>query len=236
MDPTAAPLPRRRPPGARADLVVLLAIEAGCVLVAVGLGRDPAYRLGWSDPAVWLATSPASATAVALLRPVALVLAGYLPAVTLSYAGVLLLGAPRAAAGLAAVTPAGVRRVAERAVAATLLTAILAAPAGAHAPGADPLLPPGLRGPTAGDHHVPVPQPPRPPSRTVTVAEGDHLWLIAARALAAARGVPVDALPSHDLARYWADTVAVNRSTVRSGDPDLVFPGEVVRLPPIPAS
>lgn len=234
------------------------------MLVAVRLGRDPAYRIAWSEPGVWLTTSPPAATAVALLRPVVLVLAGHLLLATASYAGALLAHAPRAVAGLAAVTPAGIRGVTERAVAAWLLTATWAAPAIAHATGADPLLPPGLHvavatnertapglslpsGPPPDlappDAAMPevapprapdLPSPPGRPGRTVTVVSGDHLWGIAARALAAARATSPDALATHDLARYWADTVAANRATVRSGDPDLIHPGEVIRLPPPP--
>lgn len=231
MTPTVAPLPGRPSPGALGQLAALLVLEAGCVLVAITLGRDPAYRVGWSDPGVWLATSPPAATAVALLRPVAVALAGYLLVVTASYAGALLVRAHRVPTSLTALTPAGVRRVAERAVAAGLLTATLAAPA-AHASGSDPLPPPALRVPTTIEQADPGPRPPAPSAETVTVAEGDHLWGIAARALAAARGVPADALAPADLARYWAATVAVNRATVRSGDPDLIHPGELIRIPP----
>ena len=34
-----------------------------------------------------------------------------------------------------------------------------------------------------------------------------------------------------DVARYWQRVIAANRTTLRSGDPSLIFPGEVVTLP-----
>ena len=39
-------------------------------------------------------------------------------------------------------------------------------------------------------------------------------------------GVPNDAI-----ARYWQRLIAANRTTLRSGDPSLIFPGEVITLP-----
>lgn len=70
----------------------------------------------------------------------------------------------------------------------------------------------------------------RVPSSRVIVAPGDNLWLIARASLTRAFGRrPHDT----DVARYWHALIAQNRSTLRSGDPSLIFPGEIVTLPPV---
>jgi len=80
----------------------------------------------------------------------------------------------------------------------------------------------------------PRPDPP-PPSRLPPgehqVIVGENLWSIAAIRLAAARGRPVS---EPEIARYWVSVVDVNRTRLRSGDPDLIYPGELVTLPAPP--
>jgi hypothetical protein len=72
-----------------------------------------------------------------------------------------------------------------------------------------------------------APAPARPPAQHA-VAPGDNLWAIAAAHLAAHGGAPVaDAL----VASYWRRLVDANRATLRSGDPNLIFPGELLTLP-----
>jgi nucleoid-associated protein YgaU len=67
-------------------------------------------------------------------------------------------------------------------------------------------------------------------SETVTVERGDHLWKISARHL----GDFYQRLPSnHEVSPYWRETIEANRNRLRSGDPDLIYPGEQVALPPI---
>jgi nucleoid-associated protein YgaU len=58
---------------------------------------------------------------------------------------------------------------------------------------------------------------------SVVVARGDHLWKISARYL----GTDVN----HEVAPYWREVIQVNTPHLRSGDPDLIYPGEVVHLP-----
>lgn len=62
---------------------------------------------------------------------------------------------------------------------------------------------------------------------TVVVEKGDHLWKISARQLdgQAANG---------EIAPYWRRVVEVNTPRLKSGDPDLIYPGEIVELPAIP--
>ena len=65
---------------------------------------------------------------------------------------------------------------------------------------------------------------------SVTVGKGDHLWIIAQRHLEAATGTTQD---DDTIARYWRRVIDANRDRLRSGDPDLIYPGETVLLPPI---
>ena len=66
-----------------------------------------------------------------------------------------------------------------------------------------------------------------PPDR-YTVQRGDNLWTIAANHLADL-GVTRS---NGRIAPYWKELIQDNRSGLRSGNPDLIFPGETVTLPP----
>ncbi len=123
-----------------------------------------------------------------------------------------------------------------------------ASPADLVVPEAAPtltVLPPGMTAagfaPVAGNAPAPDPAPESlPPSpepaaeERHTVAPGDNLWTIARNHL---RGRGAEADAASDVARYWREVISANRATLRSGDPNLIYPGEIVTLPPIgPAS
>ena len=117
-----------------------------------------------------------------------------------------------------------------------------AAPSSADAPGA-----PGAPGaPDAPDALGSAPHgrpqsapPPSHPDRQEealeqavhVVVRGEHLWGIAQQQL---RAVRLDAA-TPEVAEYWRRLITANREVLRSGDPDLIFPGETVALPePLP--
>ena len=92
--------------------------------------------------------------------------------------------------------------------------------------------------PTAPAQAVPptLPSPPSAPSPTGTrhmVVSGEHLWSIASNHLATGSGKDASDLTAADIAPYWSRVVELNRSRLRSGNPNLVYPGEVVDLPPV---
>jgi len=64
------------------------------------------------------------------------------------------------------------------------------------------------------------------PPDTVTVVKGDHLWKISARHL----GSEAD---DGDIAPYWRTVIEVNTPNLQSGDPDLIYPGEVIEMPAV---
>ena len=124
------------------------------------------------------------------------------------------LGRRRWLDAIGVITVAPVRRLVGRALAVTMAVSGLAAPAAA-----DELpLPPALahlQPADAGDSHV--------------VRSGDNLWDIARARLAAAGPDPSPA----DVAAYWIEVIAANQDALQSGDPDLIYPGEIVVLPPL---
>lgn len=65
----------------------------------------------------------------------------------------------------------------------------------------------------------------------ITVQPGDNLWTIAAHHLRTHD--PASPLTEPAIVRYWVRVVELNRPSLRSQNPDWIYPGEEIRLPPI---
>ncbi len=63
---------------------------------------------------------------------------------------------------------------------------------------------------------------------SVVVAPGDHLWKISKDRLDDVLGREAS---TGEVDPYWRQVIAVNRDRLRSGDPDLIYPGESIMLP-----
>lgn len=61
-----------------------------------------------------------------------------------------------------------------------------------------------------------------------TVQPGDNMWSIAAACLTAREGPP----SAERTAEVWRRVIELNRDRIISGNPDLIFPGEQLLLPP----
>lgn len=70
--------------------------------------------------------------------------------------------------------------------------------------------------------------------RSHAIARGEHLWSIAAHDLARRRGVDVGDLTDREIAVHWSAVIDRNAASLRSGNPDLVYPGERLDLPSPP--
>jgi nucleoid-associated protein YgaU len=85
----------------------------------------------------------------------------------------------------------------------------------------------------------PVPSAPAEPApgtrvqASHMVAERDNLWTIARDHLAEARSGGTGELTTREVAAYWLRVVEANARNLRSGDPDLIYPGETIALPPV---
>jgi hypothetical protein len=98
-----------------------------------------------------------------------------------------------------------------------------------------PLFPP-VPGPQAHDSQADTSSgtgpdlAPRDRPTEVVVRLGDDMWKLAKQRLSAVRGREVS---DTELAPYWLKVVATNLATIKSGDPDLIFPGEILLLPAV---
>ncbi|MGI8873355.1 MAG: LysM peptidoglycan-binding domain-containing protein [Egibacteraceae bacterium] len=317
---------------ASCQLAAVLGLALGAVVFLHRLGSVHYFEVDWTDLSNWLATTPAEDVLVAAVRLLALACAWWLLASTSLYTLARLSRVPAAlrAVEWAALPP--VRRVADRAIAVTLVGSTVLGGAGtavaAERDGFDVTMPtavvlsvddenpgagheeadPGYRPTPAGEgpgsvtqsepspFRLPLPEAPTavgpPPATDLpsesaepepaasvqsppgqpelsqptpaeptpasergtqqesasardrettpgtsqraaahTVVRGDSIWTIAHDTLTAAWSRP----PSTDeVARYWREVVASNAASLRSGDPDLIYPGEVVHLPDVP--
>ncbi len=93
---------------------------------------------------------------------------------------------------------------------------------GSHS-GSTPHHTPSKTEPTDPSHPVPT----KPTAATHTVRAGENLWTISRNELAA-RQRPTD---TTSIARYWGELIRLNRGSLRSGNPSLIFAGEVLHLP-----
>ena len=68
------------------------------------------------------------------------------------------------------------------------------------------------------------------PGEEYRILNGDHLWSIADRSLS--QSMPHPPTPQQT-ASYWMDLIDTNREAIRSQDPNLVYPDEIILLPEI---
>jgi hypothetical protein len=68
---------------------------------------------------------------------------------------------------------------------------------------------------------------------TQQVVRGDNLWVIAREHLSQQRSDGAGAPTNREVAEYWQKVIDANRGRLRSGDPDLIYPGEEIILPPL---
>jgi hypothetical protein len=64
-------------------------------------------------------------------------------------------------------------------------------------------------------------------------APGDSLWTIAASRLAQGTGRDTASLTTVEVTHYWVRLCDLNRSRLRSGDMNLIYPGEAIVLPTV---
>jgi len=100
--------------------------------------------------------------------------------------------------------------------------------------------PPTVAAPAPAPTSTPAPPPTPAPAHEVAtvndevvVAPGDNLWELAAQHVARTTGRARDSVGDTEIAPYWAQVCDVNRVRLASRDPNLIFPGEHVLLPPI---
>jgi len=229
------------------------------------LGNIEGLRFDWSDPVGWLGSATAEEAIGALLRSMGLVAGYWITASTALYTATTIRGRDKSGRFLRLVTLPGIRRVVDRAFATALAASIVATPlspavADEQPPPAvvfdintDGIPIPHVR-PNFGtsSRAEPMPAlpdpitarptpsittqsrvaPSPPPAITHTVATGENLWRIADGRLQAEFGTrPTTAV----VAEYWRRLIDANRMTLRSGDPNLIYPGEIIAIPPLEA-
>lgn len=224
-------------------LVGLLAAEVAAVGLLHALGDQPWAQVPVGQARRWVTVTPPVEAVMAALRLAGLVVGWWLVATTATTATAALLRAERLVGVLRPVTWSVARRAVDRAAAAGLSAALLASGVPAMGEDADPP-PPALSEPAAvepgwsGETATSQPAGDRDSGERAAaphvheVAPGEHLWAIAADALAAQRGVAPSELADEAIAEHWRAMIEANAGRFRSGDPDIVFPGEQLRLPP----
>ncbi len=88
------------------------------------------------------------------------------------------------------------------------------------------LAPPAL-GSQVADRYLPV-ETAASPKQTWIVRSGEHFWSIATSHVGHTLGHPPTA---PQVVEYWKSLVDANLEVIRSGNPDLIHPGEVLELP-----
>ncbi len=238
-----------------ARVIVAVTAEAGAVAALILAGRRPELAVPLAHVGPWLHSRPPADVLVAVLRWVALAGAVWLLASTVLYVAAAASRVPSAVRAVGWSTLPIVRRAVDAAFAVTVVTGAVLAPAAARAATDPPAVSLVRDGRGAGgiaelppDTTVPpttvLPSPPlvpaAPPASApaslateVVIAPGDNLWELAARQVAAGAARARAEVTDDQIAPYWVRVCDANRAHLLSGDPNLVYPGERVVLPPV---
>jgi len=106
------------------------------------------------------------------------------------------------------------------------------APAGTTTPPASTAIPSAVAAVGDGSSSTAGPSGAPEDAAGYVVQPGDHLWMIAERRLESSTGRSKEDLTAAEVGHYWVRLVDHNRGHLRSRDPDLIYPGEQITLPP----
>jgi len=227
--------------------VVVVGSEAGALALIVTGGRRPWRHIDWTDLGMWIRITPAEDAIVAVTWLAVCGCVIWVAATSLLYLAARASRIPVLIRSAQWMTLPAIRKLTERACGAILVTATMTAvPVRADLP--TPLMPPWLGEQVVETSRSPADRlesngPPLPviPHTTtphdhaalpvaVTVRAGDSLWTICRRHLMSALG---DRPSSEEIAPYWRQVIAHNRPHLISGNPDLIYAGEIIAMPPI---
>jgi hypothetical protein len=233
------------------SLLTLLVATSLAAIALARLGSVPWLEVRWCCLASWAETTAATDALAALARWAALVAALWVLGSSLLYVLAVATGKAPMIRVVGRATLPSVRRWVERAITSGALITTLALPAVAGdghlvdpryvpVPAGDPpattttTQSPVVTAPSVAPPAPVVPHsmgPAATPEETRwTVRSGDNFWRLAEATMVEALGrtpTPAEVDP------YWRRLVEANRPLIRSGDPDLIFPGEIVVLPPV---
>ena len=237
----------------RMGLVIVLGALIGATIAL--------HRLAGTFPGSALTDGPLEVALGAAARLLGLTIAYWLLASTVLYLLASLARIPQAVRAIAPLTWRPLRRFIDGglassvAIAMALPTQASVAPGYVPVPASDPVMEPTTTTlviettPTIATSEVsppidilylpiePLPaaavatadRPQTVETEHVVVMPGDNMWLLAERRLSDLLGRPPG---DHETAPYWLAVIGANKDRIRSGDPDLIFPGEVLVLPP----
>ncbi|MGZ5384305.1 MAG: LysM peptidoglycan-binding domain-containing protein [Acidimicrobiia bacterium] len=232
---------------------IVALLETGAFAWLLSLGHRPWLRGNWSEFTSWIRITPAEDALAAFIWVAAIGCVIWLAGSTLLY---LVVRASRVQTLIRSVmTLPVIRRVTEKTLGAVLVASTMAAaPVRADQPPPvvvvvtdnGSFLPPGLSAHTVTPPETPakpdpeVPPLPASPSEAlvpagalspaeVTVRSGDNLWIMCRRHLTNALG---HRPTNEEVAPYWRQVIANNQPHLISGNPDLIYAGEIIEMPP----
>ncbi len=234
--------------------IVLAGFETAALTWLLSLRRW--LRIPWSDLDTWLRVTPIEDAIAAVIWFVAFGCVLWLVGSTLLYVAACTSRVPGLIRSVEWMTLPAIRKVTEGALAAILVASPVAAtpvwaetqpPVIAVVETDGTILPPGVAGrsPEVSDDGG-SPQdagiPPLPafphetgngffesPAERISVETGDNLWAICRRHLTDALGRRPT---NEEIVPYWRRVIELNQPNLISGDPDLIYAGEVIELPP----
>lgn len=206
------------------------------VWAVVWLGSLDWIGMDWSDPVAWLTRGEAEVLAARLGWATATLLLAWITISTLAYLVARLAGFDPASIDWLAIGP--VRKAVDTLVAGSMLFGTVpAAGASVEPPRPEPAVAvdpayvpvPAGREESGKDADVDATDTSDPADQEVVVRPGDHIWKLAEERMREVLGRTPD---DSEVAPYWRKVIDENRSRLRSADPDLIFPGEEIVLPP----
>lgn len=221
-----------------------LAVPAGfglAVVVLLAAGRGALATPPIRGFAAWFEARGALTAAVAVVRLLALAAATWMLVVAVAVAVARLGGAGRLARRLERGLPPAVRRALTGLIGLGVTGSVVLggdgrslAPPLARAPVEQPIgfaAGPAQAAPTDDTVTMSVLDraPVAPEAPEWTVEPGESFWSIAEDVLTERLGRPPT---DREIVPYWRRLVEANRDRLRTGDPDLVFPGQTFVIPP----